>query len=300
MHDKFFLGLFSLGACLATMGPNATAQESPELTGLEVQATQLRIVWGSELDRYIVESFDPMTGEALAVGTSSGTVESAAQIPLPNSSPGFYRLRAGLQAVRLLDEELDQAIRAVVGEAKTGPTNWLYDVDTRSITNLTVALRGVTTLDGLADLDDLTWFDLGGNQLSSLDDLAACPDLQVLRVDGNQLSSVEGIEALTDLRVLDISHNQLENIDPVAALDSLETLYADQNQLASADFAASLLNLHTLDLSGNQITTIAPLLQNAQQGGLGTGDEVYFSGNPLVDLGEVAALRGYGVTVYFP
>lgn len=290
----------AIACVLAALEAPLHAQGTPELTGVAAEQNAIRIYWGTALDRYIVEQFDPLTGQSLAVGTSTGAMESTTLVVPSDPQIGFLRLRSGVQAVRLTDAQLEQAIRASVGDSKLTPTNWLYDVDVAGLTNLTVAMRGITTLEGLADLNDLVWFDLGGNQLTSLAELAASPDLQVLRIDGNQLTSVEGIEVLTDLRVLDLSHNQLADLSPVAALGQLEVLYADQNQLASADFAAGLLNLGTLDLSGNRLTTIAPLLQNAQNGGLGPGDSVYLAGNPLADEGEVAALRGYGVTVYFP
>ena len=276
------------------------AAAEPEVTGMQVQGGAVRILWSTGLDHYIVEKFDPVGGNALAVGTSSGQVDQAAVVPFDAQDNGFYRLHAGLQAVRLADAPLEQAVRTMVGDNKSGPTNWLYDADVAGITHLAVAMRGVANLDGVAGLSDLTWFDLGGNEVGSLEQLAACADLQVLRADGNRLTNLEGIGGLTGLQVLDASHNELTDVAPLAALPALESLYLDHNQLASLEPLATLLNLHVLDLSNNQITSLQPLLQNAQQGGLGAEDAVYLSGNPLADPGEVAALRGYGVTVYFP
>lgn len=296
--SRILLLLCALGVTGASA--QVRAADAPALTGVAVEKDQFRLFWSTGLDRYIVEQFDPVTGHALAIGTSSGKVEAAATVSSVDPGIGFFRLRSGVQAIRITDDQLDKALRGAIPNPKLAPTNWLYDVDVAGLTNLSVALRGVTTLAGLADLNDLVWFDLGGNELTSLAELAACPDIQVLRVDGNQLISVAGIESLTSLLLLDVSHNQLADLSPVAALAQIEVLYADENVLTSVDFAAGLLNLRILDLSGNQITSIAPLLANAQAGGLGTGDEVYLGGNPLADEGEVATLRGYGVTVHFP
>lgn len=285
---------------MATALTPGRAADAPELTGLEPEKDHLRLYWSAGLDRYIVEQFDPLTGHALAIGTSSGRTEATTTVSPLDPAIGFFRLRSGVQAVRLADEQLDQALRAALPGPKLAPTNWLYDADLAGLTNLTLALRGITTLEGLAGLNDLVWFDLGGNAITSLAQLATLPDLQMLRADGNRLASVAGIEALTQLLLLDLSHNQLTDLSPVAALTQLEVLYMDANQVGSLDFAAGLLNLKILDCAGNRITSIAPLLANAQAGGLSAGDVVYLNGNPIADEGEIAALRGYGVTVYFP
>lgn len=289
----------SASALALVAGPFCAAQE-PELTGLQVQGDSVRITWGSGLDRYIIERFDPGQAGSTAVGTSSGLVESAATVPAEADSLAFFRLRSGLQAVRLADAPLETAVRASVGTAKTGPTNWLYDADVRGLTNLSVAMRGVSSLEGVAGLEDLAWFDVGGNRIDTLAGLAACQDLQVLRVDGNNLGSLDGVGALSGLQVLDVSHNVIADLAPVGALASLEAFYADHNQIASLAPLAGLTGLRLLDLSNNLITDLAPLLQNAQQGGLGAGDVVYLSGNPIASTGTVAALRGFGVTVVFP
>jgi hypothetical protein len=286
-----------LTACLAG---RAGAGDEPDLTALHVQGDTLRLVWGAGLDRYIVERFQPGAPDSEAIGTSSGVTDVAVSLPLTADSAGFYRIRAGLQAVRLGDAALDAIVRSHVGPAKVTPTNWLYDLDVRGLTNLSVALRGVSTLDGVAALENLEWFDVGGNRVASLAGLAGAPDLQVLRLDGNELASLAGLGALPALQVLDVSHNRLADLDPLAALPQLEVLYADRNEVASADALAGLLALRVLDLSGNRIASLAPLLANAQQGGLGAGDVVYLSGNPVADPAEVAALRGYGATVVYP
>ena len=292
--------VMSIGVWSAASLVSAPGAETPELTGVTVQGGSVRLVWGAGLDRYIVERFVPGHEEPVAVGTSSSVVDYAATVAIPSDSRAFFRLRSGLQAVRLTDAALEAAVRSNVGSAKTGPTNWLYDADVAGLTNLAVALRGVSQLDGVAGLQDLLWFDAGGNQIASLAALAACQDLQVLRLDGNQLGSLAGLEALLALQVLDVSHNVLSDLQPLGALNALEVLYADGNQIGSIAVLANLHALRILDLSNNSISDISPLLQNAAQGGLGNGDTVYLGGNPLAIEADVAALRGYGVTVVFP
>lgn len=304
MHTSFRPARTFLIACgflaLALPPGAARAEGDPELTGLQVQGDSLRITWGAGLDRYIVERFEPGVADSTAVGTSSGVVDTATRVDLHSADRAFFRLRSGLQAVRLADSPLENVVRGAVGPGKVTPTNWLYDADVRGITNLSVAMRGVSSLGGVAGLEDLAWFDVGGNQIDSLAGLFACQNLQVLRVDGNNLGSLAGLGGLTDLQVLDVSHNVITDLSPLSTLTTLEALYADHNQVTSVAALAGLLNLRLVDLSNNGITDITPLLQNAQQGGLGAGDVVYLSGNPVTTADDVAALRGFGVTVMFP
>lgn len=285
---------------LAAWAARGAAQDAPALTGLTVSQGRMLLWWESELDRYIVEQVDLRSGQLTAVGTSSGRLERVMALNPDETTTGFYRIHAGLQAFSVGDPLLEAAIRSAVGSAKQGPTNWLYDADVAGLTQLNLALQGISTLAGAGSLFALRTLDAGGNALSGLDPLDACKDLQAIRAEGNALASLAGLEALTNMALLDVSHNELTDLDPLSGLAALNTLYADHNQLAALDALAGLTHLAVVDVSANQITSIAPLLQNASQGGLGAGDQVYLSGNPLVNTGEVAELRGYGVSVVFP
>lgn len=291
---------FALVLGMALACARAVAGEPPALTGLTVSQGRMLLWWETELDRYIVEQVDLRDGRLTAIGTSSGRLERAIAITPGDGGTGFFRLHAGLQAVTVGDPQLDAAIRSAVGAAKQGPTNWLYDVDVAGLTQLDAALRGIASLAGAGQLYALRALDAGGNSLGGLDALGGCKDLQAVRAEGNALASLAGLEHLTNLTLLDVSHNKLADLAPLAGLSALSTLYADHNDLESLDALAGLTGLTVLDVSANRITTLAPLIENAAQGGLGPGDHVYLAGNPLVNTGEVATLRGYGVAVSFP
>lgn len=284
----------------ALMAAHTSWAQDPDISHMEIQGDGVRLLWSTGMDRYIVEQFNPLEQQALAVGSSSGVVDTVTQVPIPTNAQAFFRLRSGLQAVRLSDTVMEATVRSWIGVGKLFPTNWIYDAETAGLTNLTVALRGVSSLNGLAGLSDLAWFDAGGNQIDDLNGLSGLTGLQVLRLDGNQLGSVEGLGELPDLKVLDVSHNQISNLAPLSALPQLEVLYADHNQLTSLDGLTDLLNLKLVDVSGNQLSDITPLLSNAARGGLGSGDTVYLSDNPSLPESQTAILRGYGVTVVFP
>lgn len=290
----------ALRIVITSLALGGGAARASEIVQAGLQGNRLQLTFSEATNRYIVERFEPGVAASIAVGTSSGVLDHAANVAAPTNSTAFFRIRAGLQAVQPADSVLQGALRAHVGAGKMEPTNWLYDVELAGLTNLSVALRGISTLAGLAGLADLTWFDAGGNAIENVDGLADLPDLRLLRLDGNRLASLNGVEAFAALEVLDVSHNALTSLAPLAPLTQLTVLYADQNQLTSLDGLENLLHLHVVDLSGNQLTSLAPLLANAQQGGLGPGDLVYLTGNTALDDADVAALRAHGVTVLFP
>jgi hypothetical protein len=284
----------------ALMAAHTSWAQDPDIANIHIQGDGVRLIWSTGMDRYIVEQFNPLEPHSVAVGSSSGVVDTATLVPMPTNAQAFFRLRSGLQAVRLSDTVVEATVRSWIGGDKMQPTNWIYDTETAGLTNLSVALRGVSSLTGLAGLGDLAWFDAGGNQIHNLSGLSGMTGLQVLRLDGNQLGTLDGLGELPDLRVLDISHNQISDLAPLSALPQLEVLYADHNQLSSVAGLADVLNLTLVDLSGNQLTDITPLLTNADHGGIGPGDTVYLSGNSLLPEPQVAALRDRGVTVVFP
>ncbi len=70
------------------------------------------------------------------------------------------------------------------------------------------------------------------------------------------------------------------------------------NQVQDITSLSSLQNIHQLDLRYNQIQDIHPLIQNALNGGIGTGDVVFLIGNPLADTAQIDTLCTFSPAVY--
>jgi len=83
------------------------------------------------------------------------------------------------------------------------------------------------------------------------------------------------------LKKIYFNYNQIEDISPLANLTKLTFLYLDYNQIEDISVIENLVNLIRLRLRHNKIKDILPLVNNK---GLGPGDYVSLSGNPLNEI----------------
>ena len=193
-----------------------------------------------------------------------------------------------------------------------------------NLTNLTyldLLVNQISDISALANLTNLAFFDLRGNQISDISALANLTNLTGLGISGHQLSDIALLVDLTNLTWLhladsqtsDISalanlasltslalyRNQISDISPLANVTNLTELWLSENQISDISPLANLTNLTYLDLHDNQISDISPLVQNE---GLGTGDEVNLTGNPLssdsVNI-YIPQLQARGVIVHY-
>ena len=185
--------------------------------------------------------------------------------------------------------------------------------------------HNITDIAPLAELHKLHDLNIRGNSIADLGPLAGLTGLGVLRAGYNDISNLSPLGGLTSLYTLDLSGNQIAGVEPLAALEDLRELYirdasitdvtplsglsdlyyldlSYNSQLSDVSALAGLLGLYSLTLTDNAITDIYPLVQNAQSGGLGSGDYLYLSRNPLSSTSTIVyipQLRQYGVTVIY-
>jgi Leucine-rich repeat (LRR) protein len=196
----------------------------------------------------------------------------------------------------------DANLRAVIREAIARPTGDIYPSDLAELTSLDGSSRNISDVIGLEHCTSLTYLRLEKNQISNISPLANLTSLTSLHLDSNQISYISPLTNLASLWYLTLSDNQISNIapltnltcllflrlesnnisdiSPLANLAHLEYLYLSDNQISDISDAANLTSLWYLALDSNQISDIAPLVENE---GLGDGDKVYLTENPLSD-----------------
>ncbi len=177
--------------------------------------------------------------------------------------------------------------------------NQLTNLDLSDCTNLKYlwcGLGNLTRLD-LSGNPKLSELRCDWNQLTNLD-LSACPNLTTLVCSGNPLTNLD-LSTCTNLTGLKSEHTQLTYLD-VSSCPSLSYLNFWANNLTNLNLTGCT-NLSSVNLSYNQLTDLSSLVTNAAQGGLGAGDTVDLSGNPLSASGtnQIPILQFYGVTVYY-
>ena len=199
---------------------------------------------------------------------------------------------------------------------------------------LSLSTNHISDIASLSDLTDLTYLSLSDNKISDISPIAGLTNLQTLSLFGNgiiDISSVAGLtnlknlslghnttarkttweppyESLTDisaisnltnLRRLSLGRNSISDISPVAGLTNLTNLALHNNNITDISSLAQLTNLNDLWLAENSITDISALVANT---GLGNGDRLLLSGNPLSAESintHIPALENRGVDVSF-
>ena len=188
---------------------------------------------------------------------------------------------------------------------------------------LELSYNQIAEVKPLAGLTNLRWLSLGDNQITDTEPLANLNNLHTLYLSYNQIAEVKPLAGLTNLRWLSLGDNQITDteVELLANLNNLHTLYLSYNQIAEVKPLANLTNLRWLSLGDNQITEVEPLadltnlsllsLENNQiedisalvaNTGLGEGDEIYLTGNPLSDQARnehIPALQARGAYVAY-
>ena len=122
-------------------------------------------------------------------------------------------------------------------------------------------------------------------------------ELTHLGASSRNISDLTGLEHCTSLTGLGLNDNQISDISPLTNLTDLRGLNLNDNQITDISCAANLTSLRSLALDSNQISDIALLVENE---GLGEGDEVSLTDNPLSDDSiyiYIPQLEARGVTV---
>ncbi|MBW9156993.1 leucine-rich repeat domain-containing protein [Clostridium tagluense] len=155
--------------------------------------------------------------------------------------------------VTFTDKNLEQTIRNTIEK----PTGNILKSDVEKITLLNAI--GITNLQGIEHLTNLTYLRLDNNEISNIEPLKCLTNLTDLYLSNNQISSIEPLKGLTNLKSLELFENQISNILPLASLTNLTNLYLSDNQINNIEPLKRLTNLKGLGLSNNQISNIDPL-----------------------------------------
>jgi uncharacterized repeat protein (TIGR02543 family) len=143
---------------------------------------------------------------------------------------------------------------------------------------------GITNLQGIENLTNLTSLDLSHNQISDVSPLAKLTKLTDLDLSWNQISDVSPLSRLTKLTELILGDNQISDVSPLANLTNLTELDLSHNQISDVSPLAKLTNLTELELWDNQISDVSPLAKLTKL------TTLYLEGNQISDVGPLAKL----------
>ena len=168
-----------------------------------------------------------------------------------------------------------------------------------NLTTLNLEINSISDISHLAGLTRLTTLDLEINSISDISPLAGLTYLSELGLLDNSISDISPLAGLTHLTFLGLGSNNISDLSPLVDLFFLRKLGLRANNITDISHLEGLTNLTTLNLEINSISDISPLVANT---GLGNGDTVYLSVNPLNSASintHIPALVSRGVEVYF-
>ena len=184
--------------------------------------------------------------------------------------------------VEMPDPNLEHAIREKLGLSDEIP---LTQADMLQLGGLDAKGRQITDLTGLEHATNLTWLDLGDNDIRDLQPIAELTQLDALYIWGNPISDISPLKHLISLRRLVLVSCEISDITPLTTLTQLEVLSLNWNRLiVDISPLRNLTRLTQLWLSYNRIVDVSPLAN------LTMLEELYIHNNAITDFSPLDGL----------
>ena len=283
--------------------PNANISD---LTGLESATNLTRLDLGPE---YVEAEGLNINSNSVSDLSSLVSLINLTSLDLRHNSISDLSALSGLTNLRWLLLSVNSISDL---SALSGLTNltmlWLTDNNISDLsalsdlTNLTMLLlssNNASDISALSGLTNLTTLQLHSNSISDISALSSLTKLTDLGLGGNSVSDISSLSGLTNLITLYLGINSISDISALSGLTNLTTLFLSNNNISNISVLSDLTNLEMLTLRNNSISDLSPLVSNV---GLGNGDTVDVSANPLSDASvntHIPALQRRGVEVGF-
>lgn len=242
-----------------------------------------------ELRRTYLRGVQALNADALGIEDLSGLeyCVNLRQVNMPQNQIDDIRPLAELSLLRIVNLIGNQltSVAALAGS--------------NSLEHLLINHNPVTSATPLGTCSKLTILRADDTEIRDFAAIASLPDLTTLNVAQNELSDLEFVRQLDQLTELRAQQNQIRELSPLVNLSELQWLVLASNQISDLTPLLGLRSLQFVDLSNNQITDLMPLVQNP---GIGAGDYLNVSQNPLSDEArqhQIPALVQRGVSISY-
>jgi|GEM_PF-5201572 Leucine-rich repeat (LRR) protein len=176
----------------------------------------------------------------------------------------------------------------------------------KHLTYLAIENSGLTTADlpNITGLTTLVTLSFNNNSIGDISSLSGLVNLTGLFLDVNAITSLSVVQNMPKISTIQVNHDMLTSLSGLENRTHLGTLGASYNHISDVSALSGDTAVSYLDLSHNNITDISALATNATNGGIGTGDNVYLSANPLNAAPDVSAyiplMKSKGANVVYP
>ena len=202
----------------------------------------------------------------------------------------------------------DPMLELVIRESLDQPAAVLTSQELAQVTQLDASNRGIKTLKGIEQLQNLELVDLSYNPIWDLAPLVELPGLKNLNLRGTAVTNIAPVAEIKSLEYLNIHSLGLESLEPIAELINLQTLIMRNVYIGdSTDFLLDLVELQRLNIRNTSFSDSSVLASLMAQGALqdnresGIRAEVDLRDNPLfasIDEDDYAPLRSYWTNIF--
>lgn len=159
------------------------------------------------------------------------------------------------EKITFKDRNLEIAVREVLNK----PDGDITKDELKSIKNLTIRYKDITSLDGIQNLTNLENLYLSENRIKDITPLKNLAYLTFLDLESNEIKNISPLGKLKKLETVDLAQNNIKNIKGIGLAQNLKNLTLSYNDIESLDELSSLKNLTILKLNNNNITSVKPL-----------------------------------------
>jgi len=182
---------------------------------------------------------------------------------------------------------------------------------------LDISFNPISDLSPVAGLTKLTYFWAGWCHITDISPLVNCTKITFLGVENQfysfsnpsyqTITNIDVVANMPNLEKLWVAHCKISDISCLAGLYNLGFVDLWSNtDITDSDITvfADKLKLYKLFLTNCNINDASPIINNAAAGGLGVGDYVDLSGNPIQQENhpnyyQLATLDSYGIGLAF-
>ncbi|CAL5986780.1 Conserved_hypothetical protein [Hexamita inflata] len=161
--------------------------------------------------------------------------------------------------------------------------NVIIDPAPTNVTDLTIYKCGLSKLDGIKKMIQLTHLTLNDNTITDISELRYLVNLKQLIIDENQIEDITSIAYLKKVEYLDMCSNKIRDLQPLSKLSVLENLRLSNNQIVNLFPLQFLFGLQVIELMDNKIIHIESLTNLV---GLTL---LYLSKNMILDMSPLNA-----------
>ena len=157
----------------------------------------------------------------------------------------------------------------------------------------------INNISSLQLMDKLEVLHITESSISDISVLADKDSLRVLFLMAGNISDISALANKKKMEYMILDLNNISDISPIRDSINLAVLHMANNKIEDISALQDMVHLSRLILWNNNITDIKPLVDNS---GIGQGDIVSLSGNPLNELSintYIPQLQARGVDVTY-